>query len=427
MEKNRTTSEILSRRITAKNIEVCVGPQNYIFGGYVRDKILHDSGNGVAIDFNDMDIFFSSFNQFVSFEKKLNNLGYKLVQIEGAGFYKREVCAHQKYQVTNSDYVELDIVIDAVINKHPEKKLATPVEFSNLDADVNSLKIESGFYKTMFPTLLDENEKVVDSYFSEIKKRILKKQYIPQPGMRSARIDKLFESGFVSSTKKVEDMDMLFEDSKAKLTESEKAALDKEIDKKISAIIAEDLKRKALIGEESVKEKKKKVGNTKMANVSLMDLLKSDGEDAAYRVAGTQMTNGTKLALLKLLEKQGHSSESLKAISELLETEAGNAAIAFALGMLLHYLPQINTDLRVQKLSKEFRVHGMSTAGNAVAGLLTESLLPVILESLNTLPQPSQSAQLRVATPAIAAEGSVEEFEEEDLDPTVSIKKKMVK
>lgn len=135
--------------------------------------------------------------------------------------------------------------------------------------------------------------------------------------------------------------------------------------------------------QETTKQTKKE--NTKMEK-SFFDMVKADAKDAAYRSAATQLTNATKSGIILLLQKNGKSSDTIKAMEDLLNTEPGAAAISLLLGMSLTYVPKVSEDPRAQRLAKEFRVNGMSTAINSALSTLTEYFVPAMQGILSGLP-----------------------------------------
>jgi len=130
---------------------------------------------------------------------------------------------------------------------------------------------------------------------------------------------------------------------------------------------------------------------------SLVDMLKGDAHSAMYRATASQITKGTKATILKLMEQQGQDSLKVKAISDLMETKAGDALVSVMIGMLLHYLPKISEDARAQKLSTEFRINGMSIGIEAAMELVVGNFLPMFQEAIASLPQ---EEKIRVSTPA---------------------------
>ena len=129
---------------------------------------------------------------------------------------------------------------------------------------------------------------------------------------------------------------------------------------------------------------------------SFMDMIKSDVENAAYRVAATQMSNVVKRGLIKILESKGLEGPKAEAVAEMLNTEIGSAMVSMLLGYGLKYAPKISEDPRAMKLSEEFRVKGMETIGNEVIGSLMEHLLPEVMNVLSSLPEAKADEKIRV-------------------------------
>ena len=152
------------------------------------------------------------------------------------------------------------------------------------------------------------------------------------------------------------------------------------------------------------------------------NMVKADAENAAYRVAATQITNGTKGAILAIMEKQGQGSERIKTVSEMLDTEVGSAVVSLIVGMGLTYAPKISEDARVKRLAGEFRVNGLAVAGNAVMETAMEYFLPVIMNALQALPAVDETADIkaRVTNPP---ENAREEEESEEKVKAITPKK----
>ncbi len=124
--------------------------------------------------------------------------------------------------------------------------------------------------------------------------------------------------------------------------------------------------------------------------MSFMDQIKSDGVEAAYRVAATQLRNLGKQAILAMLESQKIRKGKLKDVAQILDTEIGDALMDGLFGAALTFTPGIKDDARAQQLAKQFRVSAMSVAGNVVMGEMLETLLPALTTALNSLPEPKQ-------------------------------------
>ncbi len=110
---------------------------------------------------------------------------------------------------------------------------------------------------------------------------------------------------------------------------------------------------------------------------------KSDATKAAYRIAGKQITKGTKAAILKLIKNE---NKDITMAEQLLDTEFGNALVSAVIGYSLTYAPKISEDERVQKLAAEFRINGIATAGNNIVDIVTDNIVPVIDLALTMLP-----------------------------------------
>lgn len=145
---------------------------------------------------------------------------------------------------------------------------------------------------------------------------------------------------------------------------------------------------------------------TKMAN-KIVDMMKADTKEAAYRVVSTQITTGAKAGLIKLFQSKGGDSAQMAILQGLLDSEMGESIIALMIGYGLNYAPGFKDKPQVIKLAEEFRVRGMTTAGNAVMEMAMGSLLPVLTTALNALPE--ETSNVRV----VGAHSEQEEEEEE--------------
>lgn len=140
-------------------------------------------------------------------------------------------------------------------------------------------------------------------------------------------------------------------------------------------------------------------------NKKFTTMMKNDMVDAGYRVAGHQMTKGVKAGLLKLFKDKGADDSKLRIVEELLDSEVGSSMIALMLGYGLAYIPNISEDPRIQKLSKEFRVGGMSTAGNMIMDTAIEYLAPAVLGAVDKLPPIGTMASAAVEKSGIKKKG----------------------
>lgn len=149
----------------------------------------------------------------------------------------------------------------------------------------------------------------------------------------------------------------------------------------------------------------KKEENQMSDNNGFVSMVKDDAVEASYRVGANQMSKATRAAIVKALKQSGAKRSQIKAVTELLDSEAGLAGITLALGMLLTYFPAVKEKPQAQRLAKEFRVGGMALGGNLLADSVFQTILPVVLSQLENLPDPGK---VRVATEALTEKTKVE-------------------
>jgi hypothetical protein len=161
-----------------------------------------------------------------------------------------------------------------------------------------------------------------------------------------------------------------------------------------------------------------------MSDNKIVEMLKNDMTDAAYRVASTQMTNGVRKGLVALLKDKGMDGDKLSVVTELLDSEAGASLIHLLFGFGLTYVPHYQNDPRVTRLAEEFRIAGMTTAGNAVIGTAMEYLLPALQDALKALPAVEETKS-NVRVSARDAQNLAEMTEEKELEEEESKPKQM--
>lgn len=113
----------------------------------------------------------------------------------------------------------------------------------------------------------------------------------------------------------------------------------------------------------------------------------NDLSNAGYRVASTQISSAIKNLISSSLEKEGFDEGKLKIIKEIFDTQFGNALISYIIGQGLTYIPNLKNNDKIISLAKEFRVNGMSVAGNEIVDALIQYILPAITDTLNLLPK----------------------------------------
>lgn len=143
-------------------------------------------------------------------------------------------------------------------------------------------------------------------------------------------------------------------------------------------------------------------------NTALVETLKADATDAAWRTAGSQFVKLTREPLVGLLQRHlAPGDDAFRAkIAAFLDTELGAALVASLLSAALAALPATAGEVP-QKLARELRVRAMSDAGDVLADLLMGPLRQVIALYL----QDPAGAAPTIATPALP-EGAADSFED---------------
>lgn len=124
--------------------------------------------------------------------------------------------------------------------------------------------------------------------------------------------------------------------------------------------------------------------------------IKEEVKEGAYRTAARQMILGIKRACVSALKDKGVEGSKIEAFSTFLDTEFGEAFISVILGYTLPHIPAIGNDARAIKLAEEFRIGGLSTAGNKAMNVGIEYFLGPLTKSfqlLESLPEENFRAE----------------------------------
>lgn len=148
---------------------------------------------------------------------------------------------------------------------------------------------------------------------------------------------------------------------------------------------------------------------------------KEEAPEIAYRVTANQLVKTTKQCALLGIQAKGGNSETVKTMTELMNTEAGDVAISGLLMLLCMYTPQLNQNPKVKRLAKEFRVSGVATGANALLDVARELLLPGLLEALKKLPEITEEGQAQVRVEN-SAPAQLFESKEEIEEPAPALK-----
>jgi hypothetical protein len=117
-----------------------------------------------------------------------------------------------------------------------------------------------------------------------------------------------------------------------------------------------------------------------------VETFKQDAAKAAWRSAGTQLTNGVQAGILLMLKDKGADESKIAFVKEMMATEFGAILIRASLGYGLTYMPMVSEDPRVQKLAEEFRVSAIDSGMEQVMGGVMQYLAPAVMQAVAALP-----------------------------------------
>ncbi|HVI40638.1 MAG TPA: hypothetical protein VM577_08260 [Anaerovoracaceae bacterium] len=433
---NLTQGAVMNKKEIVSKVLKLLRPEDCIFGGYVRDFIAGE-------DFKDVDVFLYNKRDGRPDWKLKNDFVQQLVAIFGKdnvriGRNKRTYNGVDDAIMKQTVYVkqagEADLQIDLVSNQTNEPFIA-------LDADVNGLLMR-GDGKI-------ETAKGYDLDLTRVKRHIEERVFQPI-GDNEQRIQKLFDKGYtmfarIGQEVRVHNLGSLPMDYPDLRENQVFTVIDTNCEQGVCIDVGptyghNDHENRAhkdrrgwwIFPEdfELVEEKEKDMSNVS-TTVGFVNMTKEDATDAAYRIAARTMTKGVRSAALQVLRGRLEASVrvngkinrkeaskidlKVSAFEEFLDSEFGSAMISCALGYGLTYVPMVKNDPRAKTLAKEFRVLGMATAGNAVVDIAMESFVPVILQTLQGLPEPKK---VRIAeTQQAEAPAAEHEDEQEEVAP----------
>ena len=429
-EKRKEVKEKFAKQIR----EQFLRPSDYIFGGYVRDTIAGD-------EYKDIDIFLPNYphgsangakRDFISNLQRI--FGYAHVRSQGdRGCYHGNVSLRKtRVEVRLEGYW---IAIDLVSGEDASEP------FGTLDADVNALYMTRDGQVFAAPSL--DSQQIIPN--------IKAKRFVPYTS-DPTRLNKLAQKGYQAMIKpqdtyKVGDnvvvklnraglpsdapYDVCSEQTEVTIVGVYKRYLSFNYvvalaagggGDRLGSIVSElesfdtnytgniwSIPAISIVGIKVQEEKETEKHMSTEKNMGVIETFKSDAGDAGYRIAAKQISKGARAGLLALMRAKGAKRSWIKAVSEMMETEGGLAAISVALGWAMKYVPGLKDDTRAIALSKEFRVEGMAMGGNLLVDEAAEYFLPILMQIKN-LPEPpkvrvsdTQSA-VRISTAEVTDE-----------------------
>lgn len=140
----------------------------------------------------------------------------------------------------------------------------------------------------------------------------------------------------------------------------------------------------------------KKTLKTKTTNKAVSPV-KKELREAGYRIAATQSINFSRNAIVAALEKVGADNAYIQSLSALLSNEYGRAMIAMTLGLALPQIPAFEKDERLAKLTREFRIGGLTIAGNEIADAIFSSAFDAFTAAPETQQEEEDESHVRLS------------------------------
>jgi hypothetical protein len=143
---------------------------------------------------------------------------------------------------------------------------------------------------------------------------------------------------------------------------------------------------------ETIKQTKKEetMSNLKTTNETAMQVayntVKSDGTDAAWRVAAKQAAKSVKAPVVAALQRTTLPTGVVGFFVSQLDTNNGEAVLAFALGTVMGYVPQLGSDPKFIRLARELRVLGMDRFLSKVADVMLNPFREQLVDIVKAIP-----------------------------------------
>ncbi len=123
--------------------------------------------------------------------------------------------------------------------------------------------------------------------------------------------------------------------------------------------------------EQNKKEEEKTMSNT-------TEILKSDAHYAVVRTAANKVVKATKKIVIRLLKAQGIPTE-------ILNTPAGEALIAFLIGSLPLAVPRLNDNTIIDDLATELRTRGLQFGTDLVGDKLLDPIINLLEKTAESI------------------------------------------
>jgi hypothetical protein len=119
---------------------------------------------------------------------------------------------------------------------------------------------------------------------------------------------------------------------------------------------------------------------------NVFDLLKKDAKNASYKLVAVKSAELLKNSIVSIVERKTDSDKA-RSFAKFLDTDVGLSFINILMGVIIESVPQIKENKNSSRLGEEFRVNGMSIAGNAAFDKVFSDLLPQVMSVITSLPE----------------------------------------
>ena len=189
--------------------------------------------------------------------------------------------------------------------------------------------------------------------------------------------------------------------------------------KKISEKEAELLKRFGFTEKANIIEDSKEnvIMNEK---VGLVNLVKSDAQEAAYRTAAKKGVRALRAAMLRVAKDKGAARKEVNYLKKAFESDLGEAVLSMALGYMLTYAPlpeTVKNNKHFGRIVGELRIGGIQIGMDTILSEAMVYVGPVLDEIKGLLPEDNE--EIATALPARIAKPTTKRIKtspKEDLD-----------
>jgi hypothetical protein len=405
-----------------KEVLECLPEACLVFGDYVKDSILDKESLSQPLVWRPYDQAGS--DVAAAFSKNLNDDLFEFYWYTGSVSNLSGV----RYKESGQDYNGKSTYYLTIVGKKGSKfggrqvKITWVIAENTKDIIFNSTSPENRLWMNGAGKVFAENGVDVETVVAAIKNSVLKNGLIVNENgtQRWYKNDKLHnENGPAVSYSNPNGYEAWYKDGILHRTDG--AAINYDTGEQSFYINGIQYTEKVYwerieaLGLKNLSKENKEVETNRRIEMKqgFTEMVKSDAEDAAYRIGAFQGSKLLQKGLVEVLRKQGMSKKGLNALTELFETELGRAFLMGVIGVGATQIPALAEMPKLQRIAKECRVSGMAVAGNFAIDGLVSGLAPELMKLLNSLPEPT--VQARIEVPSVVEAVGHDDSEEEVL------------